>query len=238
MTAFWVCGYRVGQIITLLIAIDRLVAISKPIYYSQQQSHINKTVTVFGCIILAVFALLLCAFMIGADSSRTQLATCTSTSGPMYFTIIPPSSAVVCVAFFVAYLSSLLLFTRHIAKFKVHEAQSQAHQTTIQLRLFSTISIALIFYTIFYVVPTILQLLNYYFGFNYLANIANNAILYGVQFDAVLNVLIYLIRHHEFNKCSKQFICVVMGKGHALSHTNDSGQKLSSTKVVVVRLQK
>ncbi|KAI1698443.1 7 transmembrane receptor (rhodopsin family) domain-containing protein [Ditylenchus destructor] len=99
LTAIWVCAYRTGQVVALLIALDRVVAIYKPVFYSLRQGNV-KTVILFAIISAATFFFLLFAFMFGGDSSRTELAKCGATNGPMYSAGISTYSTVVSVPFF------------------------------------------------------------------------------------------------------------------------------------------
>ncbi|KAI1697759.1 7 transmembrane receptor (rhodopsin family) domain-containing protein [Ditylenchus destructor] len=233
LTAIWVCAYRTGQVVALLIALDRLVAIYKPVFYSQRQGNV-KTVTLFAIISAVTFFFLLFAFMYGADSSRTELAKCSATNGPLYSAGISIYSTVVSVAFFAAYLTSLILFTRHLRKTKAHNFQSEEHISRLQLRLFSTISIVLIFYTIFFVIPTIMQLSYDYFGVGLgLVSIANHIITYGSLFDGVINVAIYLIKHQEFRECNKRLFYSIMGKADNKGQASEIS--LATVKVMPVR---
>ncbi|KAI1698442.1 hypothetical protein DdX_17897 [Ditylenchus destructor] len=79
-----------------------------------------------------------------------------------------------------------------------------------------------------------MQLSYDYFGVGLdLISIANTIIGYGAQFDGVINVAIYLIRHQEFRECSKRLICGIVGKVHILGQVSDIS--LTTTMVVPVR---
>ncbi|KAI1702365.1 hypothetical protein DdX_15547 [Ditylenchus destructor] len=162
--------------------------------------------------------------MFRIDDSNTELDACGHTNGPLYDSFITSYSAVVSVAFFVAYISSLFLFSRQMARIKAQTVHSQERISNVQLRLFSTVSIALTFYTIFYVVPTTMQLVGKYFQVPNVALIAYYAISYGAALDGVINVIIYLLKHHEFKECNLRLISKFIGKTQDISHTNDTNQ--------------
>ena len=72
---------------------------------------------------------------------------------------------------------------------------------------------ALLCYSIFYVTPTLLQMLNKFFGLpSFLFDTASYMVIYGAEFNGTLNASIYLLKHQEFKECSIRFIYGVMGK--------------------------
>ena len=41
VTAPWICGYRAGQTIALLVAFDRFLAIARPTFYAKRQGNVS-----------------------------------------------------------------------------------------------------------------------------------------------------------------------------------------------------
>uniref|UniRef100_A0A914DF14 Uncharacterized protein n=1 Tax=Acrobeloides nanus TaxID=290746 RepID=A0A914DF14_9BILA len=66
--------------------------------------------------------------------------------------------------------------------------------------------------SIFYVFPTILQMLAYYFQIKRVSSTANTFIQIGAEFNGMVNALIYLLKHQEFRESSKRLYIVVVEK--------------------------
>uniref|UniRef100_A0A914DRW6 G-protein coupled receptors family 1 profile domain-containing protein n=1 Tax=Acrobeloides nanus TaxID=290746 RepID=A0A914DRW6_9BILA len=98
----------------------------------------------------------------GTDSSRLySLSACQRPFGILYFIIIPSYSGIISIVFFVTYSTSLLLFSRQMAFTKKQQAQAQQQISKAQMKLFISVSLALLCYSVFYVIPTVLQMLYY-----------------------------------------------------------------------------
>uniref|UniRef100_A0A914DS98 G-protein coupled receptors family 1 profile domain-containing protein n=1 Tax=Acrobeloides nanus TaxID=290746 RepID=A0A914DS98_9BILA len=94
-----------------------------------------------------------------------------------------------------------------------NQAHAQKQMSKVQTKIFITVSMALLFYSFFYVIPTMMQMSTYYLGFTAnIANIATNIIFYGAEFNGVLNALIYLSTHHEFKECNRRFVYGIIGR--------------------------
>uniref|UniRef100_A0A914DJI1 Uncharacterized protein n=1 Tax=Acrobeloides nanus TaxID=290746 RepID=A0A914DJI1_9BILA len=89
------------------------------------------------------------------------------------------------------------------------------------MKVFVTVSYALLCYSIFYGVPTILQMLCYYFSITgWVKDTSTYFIVYGGEFHGILNASIYTFKHQEFRNYSKQLIYKVTGKMKPISSTN------------------
>ena len=56
------------------------------------------------------------------------------------------------------YLSGLFAVLRHLRATKKQQAQDQKSLSKMQLKIFTTVAYALCCYSIFYIIPTVLQL--------------------------------------------------------------------------------
>jgi hypothetical protein len=62
--------------------------------------------------------------------------------------------------FLVTYSLSLILFSIQVSQKIQHQAHAKEQMSKIQMRIFISVSIALLCYSIFYVFPSILQMIN------------------------------------------------------------------------------
>uniref|UniRef100_A0A914DJE5 G-protein coupled receptors family 1 profile domain-containing protein n=1 Tax=Acrobeloides nanus TaxID=290746 RepID=A0A914DJE5_9BILA len=142
LTIPFVMGYRVGQAIALMIALDRFVAIWKPFSYNKYQGP--KTTLIFGIIGILIAGLLIFLIFYGADlGSSETLDNCNSPLGVFYFQVVPSYSGIVSVLFFGFYLTSLITLYRHLAATKKQQAHAQENLSRVQLKVFITVSYAL-----------------------------------------------------------------------------------------------
>jgi hypothetical protein len=55
---------------------------------------------------------------------------------------------------------SIVLFTKQMRETKKQQIHAQGQISKVQRKIFVTVSMALLFYTLFYVIPTLMQMMN------------------------------------------------------------------------------
>uniref|UniRef100_A0A914EIJ5 NADH:ubiquinone reductase (H(+)-translocating) n=1 Tax=Acrobeloides nanus TaxID=290746 RepID=A0A914EIJ5_9BILA len=111
-----------------------------------------------------------------------SLSSCFSPNGAHFIPVSAIYSGIVSIIFFATYLTSLLLFTRHIAQTKNQQVHAQK------------------------------QLSKYFNLTGSIFSLAGYLILLGAELNGCLNVLIYLMTHMEFKECSKKTISHCIAK--------------------------
>uniref|UniRef100_A0A914D0B5 G-protein coupled receptors family 1 profile domain-containing protein n=1 Tax=Acrobeloides nanus TaxID=290746 RepID=A0A914D0B5_9BILA len=100
-------------------------------------------------------------------------------------------------------MASLLLFAKRFHS-QVH-LQNQVPK--IQKKVFKTVSILLFFYTLIYVIPTIMQIMKTWLGLpSVIGDLANNMVFYGAEVIGVLDAGVLLLTHYEFKECNKRVV--------------------------------
>uniref|UniRef100_A0A914E5Z5 G-protein coupled receptors family 1 profile domain-containing protein n=1 Tax=Acrobeloides nanus TaxID=290746 RepID=A0A914E5Z5_9BILA len=105
---FWVgglcsAGYRIGQTIALLMAVDRLLAIWKPGFYAKR--HANNVIVINALITTVVLFAIIFMYLYGIINDQKgkplSLYYCLYFTGSLYSQVIPSYSTTVTIVFFV-----------------------------------------------------------------------------------------------------------------------------------------
>nr|CAD2178993.1 unnamed protein product [Meloidogyne enterolobii] len=209
-------GFAANQITILMLALDRLAAVARPLKYGNK----NKSL-VFGSLFLsvAVFVGAIWLSLWGIDDSQSSSTQCSMgiNAGPLFSVIWSLFAQSSTLLVFGLYISMLIMFYMQTGKLNVYSRhkysicsvnlwsmpRSESQQLNIQQRqqrrLTISVALILLLYTISWALPTAI-----WFAFNILDHEDRTRINYVTflqgfltPFGAGINLYIYLWKHAE-----------------------------------------
>uniref|UniRef100_A0A914D6K3 G-protein coupled receptors family 1 profile domain-containing protein n=1 Tax=Acrobeloides nanus TaxID=290746 RepID=A0A914D6K3_9BILA len=121
-------------------------------------------------------------------------------------------------------MASLLLFAKRFHSQVVPHKQVPK----IQKKVFKTVSVLLFFYTLIYVIPTIMQIMKTWLGLpSVIGDLANNMVFYGAEVIGALDAGVLLLTHSEFKKCNKRVVFGILGKAIPVEQVSKNSKVVS-----------